>query len=320
MEKMTTEVVPQGGEDRQMALRQKTEAWVGITGQDLPKEASQVDAFMLEGVIDAYMPHITQLEHVLSLANDVVVNGEDDAAGMAHAKRVRIAHKNLRNEIERARKGLKDGINVAGRLVDGLAKQPTLPLEQNERKLLELEQTAERAEAARRNALRLMREEQLRPFVENVTMFALDTMTDEAFDSLLTGSKLAHEKRIQDAAEAENKRKEEAAAEAKRIEEMRKENERLARAKQEAEAETKRLRQAEADRQRVEAKKAAEQARQAAEMQQAGKDKERLAALREKLLTFAGEIPVFDDATIREGIVERLAAVFEFISDQEANL
>ncbi len=123
-----------------------------------------------------------------------------------------------------------------------------------EAELMEVEKFAERQEAARVSALKAERMELLLPYVEDANVFPLGTISEDAFNDLLTGSKLAHEAKIEAARLAEEKRiveEKERLAEQARI---KAENERLKLEAEEKEkslaaerAETARLAKIEAD-------------------------------------------------------------------------
>lgn len=102
--------------------------------------------------------------------------------------------------------------------------------------LTKIEKYVEIQEAKAEAALKAKRLELLAPYVEDATIFPLGVMGDQAFENLLSGSKMAFEAKQKELKEAEAKRlKEEAAAKVEQ-ERIRKENEKL---KKEAEAKNK---------------------------------------------------------------------------------
>lgn len=75
-----------------------------------------------------------------------------------------------------------------------------------EAELTAVEKYAENKEKERIEVLRVNRAEQLSHYVEDANIFPLGTMTEDAFTELLTGSRLAFEKRQEDARLAEERR------------------------------------------------------------------------------------------------------------------
>jgi len=111
--------------------------------------------------------------------------------------------------------------------VNAFAKAVTAKIEPAEKRLMEMETFAERAEARRKAQLKLTRETQLCEMGVDTQFYDLANMPDQAFADLMTTSRITLEQRIA----AERKAKEDAIAENNRkVEEARKmkeENERL---------------------------------------------------------------------------------------------
>ncbi len=75
-----------------------------------------------------------------------------------------------------------------------------------EAELMEVEKFAERKEVASVAALKSERMELLTPYVEDANIYPLGTISEDAFNDLLTGSKLAYEAKVEAARAAEEKR------------------------------------------------------------------------------------------------------------------
>jgi len=152
------------------------------------------------------------------------------------AREIRLALKNNRVAAEKVKDDSKAAIIIEGRLIDNLNN-----IVKNTSKGLELqceaiEKDAEIKEQARIDALRVSRVELLAPFVEDANIFPLGTMSEDGFNDLLSGSKLACEAKEEAARIAEElriKQEAEKLAEDKRI---REENERLKKEADEKEA------------------------------------------------------------------------------------
>lgn len=107
---------------------------------------------------------------------------------------------------------------AAGRYVDALKNKLTLPVEQMEEKLSEIEKYFENLEKQRKEELRKARFEKLSPYMESEP-FGLAEMEEAVFESLLAGAKKQHEDKIeaQKLAEEARIKAEKAIAEAERI-------------------------------------------------------------------------------------------------------
>ncbi len=171
------------------------------------------------------------------------------------ARRVRLETVKIRTGCDKKRKELKADILVRGKAIDGLCSLVEMSATSLEKQMEDIEKEAERKEAARIKALADDRAGKLRQFCDP-SLYDLGRMTDQAFDGLLEGQRLAAEKREADriaaekaeveraakakadAEDAEKKRQEELATakEAARIAHEKAKAEAVARAKVEAEA------------------------------------------------------------------------------------
>ncbi len=206
---------------------------------------------------------------------------------------------------------------AAGRYVDALKNKLTLPVEQMEEKLSEIEKYYENLEKQRKDELRKVRFEKLSPYMETEP-FGLAEMEESVFESLLAGAikqhedkieaeRLAEEARIKAEMEAEEERErlraeaEKAKAEAERIAKEleaekakadveRKEAEAKA-AKEKAEADRK-IKEAQEEAARVQAElKAKADAEAKAEAERIAAEKKALKAPdKTKLMSFASEV------------------------------
>ena len=155
---------------------------------------------------------------------------------MQKARELRLKLKNVRISVDKTRKQLKEQALREGRAIDGMAniiKALVVPAEQyleKQEKFAELKK-AERLE--KRHSERL---EKLLKYVEDVNIYQLRSMTDEAFETLLNISKRAYQDQIEAEKKVEADRVAKEKADLKEQERIRKENEVL---KKEAEEKTK---------------------------------------------------------------------------------
>lgn len=114
-------------------------------------------------------------------------------------EKAKIACKNLastRIEIEKRRKKLKaDSLNI-GKAIDQVAKKLQGVIEPLETHAKNQAQFVELQEAKRRTELIEVRSQLLAPYCEDLTIYRLADLTDEAFQDVLTNSKLAYEAKI----------------------------------------------------------------------------------------------------------------------------
>lgn len=202
------------------------------------------------------------------------VTSEDQVQEMKQAREGRIFLKNLRSKVENTRKDLKEESLKQGRAIDLIATRLKGAIEPIEAHLQEQETFAVRAAAQRKENLRAERHEALQPYTSNPEFYPLGEMEGAAFDELLAGLKLGHEKKEEEARLAWAEIQATEAAAAKRLreqqEEARQQQVRDAEAAEAQRQENERLRAeaAEANRLRAEAEAQARREREAAEAKQ----------------------------------------------------
>lgn len=242
----------------------------------------------------AFAAMFARVEEWQQEARNLTVTSVDQVGKMQRARSLRLEAKKTRVEADKRRKAMKAGIILEGRAIDGayaIFESLCVPLEQH---LLEQETFADRAEAARRDALRSARHAALLALdvAEEAMPGALGEMSEEAWETVVANAKAAKEalaeaRRREEAARAEAARilaEQEAARRAEAIrlegerlareEEQRRENERLRREAEEHErvlAEERRV--AQAERERLEAAAQAERDKADAERRAAEADR-----------------------------------------------
>lgn len=160
-------------------------------------------------------------------AMELTVTSETQIEKMQQARDLRLDIKKVRIDCEKKRKELKEDSLKTGRLIDGMSNVIKGMIEPTEEHLLKQEKYAEIKEDERKEKKRLEREKQLSPYVEEVALYNLKDMTDEAFNILLRGA-VSEDERIK-AEDAESERQRIAEEERKRLEQEQivKENEEL---------------------------------------------------------------------------------------------
>lgn len=203
-------------------------------------------------------------------AHAISVTSEDQLEEMRQARQARLALKEIRVDAEKTRKRLKEKALREGKAIDGIAniiKALVVPLEEH---LEQQEKFAEIQEQARKEKKLAERKEKLGQYVPDVSVYILEDMTDESFDTLLRTSKEAHEAKIAAEKKADEDRIAKEKAEREEQERIRQENEKLRKEAEEQE------RKAEEERKKMEAKRKAE--REKAEAAQRKEEEKRKAA------------------------------------------
>lgn len=218
-------------------------------------------------VRDAFASMFTAVEEWQAEASQLTVTAEGQGGKEKRARLLRLEIREKRVLLDKRRKAMKEGILLEGKAIDGafhIFEAMAAPLEAH---LKEQETFTERAEGARRDALKQARDEALRALgVQSAAMpAALGEMSEEAWSTCLGDAKAAKETRERVAREEEEARVEAARilAERRAEEEKKRKDDEAARLvrEQEQAAENERLKSEAVERERAideERKKAAE--------------------------------------------------------------
>lgn len=204
---------------------------------------------------------------------------------MASARQKRLALKEVRVTVEKKRKLLKEDSLKTGRAIDNVARFVKEIIEPAEAYLESQEKFAELAQAKRAADLHAARVEALMQYTDDISLYNIDSMTDEQFETILASVKAQHEAKLAEAKRLEKERIAKEKADAAVAEAQRKENERLkaeaaARDKKDAEDRAARAAEAKKDYDKHEAERKATDAKLALERQKReALEKEQAAAL-----------------------------------------
>lgn len=208
-----------------------------IKAEDFGLESAKVAT-----IEQAFAPIIIERDALIQ-SYEAIVTKELTPSLIPEAKALKLKLVKIRTGIEKTHKLQKEYSLAMGRFIDAWKNKETEPVVEMESKLQEIETYFEKLEAERIEALKKQRLEKLSTVCDNASMFSVELLSDEAFDSLFEGQRLAKEARDKEAREA--KEREEKAAEEKRLadieaekqrEAQRLENERLKKEAQEREA------------------------------------------------------------------------------------
>lgn len=197
-------------------------------------------------LVAAFRPVFANAKVALASADGVAASVKDATcvSEIKKARECRLAIRKVRLAGEAVRKAQKATALAYSKAVDGFYNILEADLAPVEKALQDAEDTAERAEQARKDALESGRKVALAPYVADVALYAVRDMAEPAFAALLAGCRLAKEQSEAAAKKAEQDRIEKEKAEAAERERIRAENERLHKEAVELEAKAKQDREA----------------------------------------------------------------------------
>lgn len=218
-------------------------------------ENSGLEKTKSQRLLEMFTPYFNRMSEIETKINGL--NAADpQKEDIKIAKEIRLALKNNRVASEKIKDDAKASILIEGRLIDNLNNIIKNTSKGLELKCEQIEKDAEIKEAARIEAIRISRVELLAHYVEDANIFPLGAITQDQFDTMLSGYKLAVEQKKEAEAKAEAERIAKETAEKLEEERIRQENERLKKEAEEKEvalaaerAETARLAKIEADKQ-----------------------------------------------------------------------
>ncbi len=154
-----------------------------------------------------FAPMIAEKEALLSIYNDIITS-ELTPGLCAKAKDLRNKLVKVRTGIAKIHKTQKAFYLAGGRFVDAWKNANTEPVTQMEEKLSEIEKHFENIEKQRIEDLRISREKELFPLLDEYTPMTegLGDMTDDMWEAYYTGKKSVFDKRVEDERLAEEAR------------------------------------------------------------------------------------------------------------------
>ena len=169
-------------------------------------EQSGLEKSKTEVLLSRFGVFFDEAKQIAEQSKSIVVTSEDDIDGMTLARQNRLELKKVRVSVDKTRKELKEQSLREGRAIDGIAnviKALIVPVEQH---LEKQEKFAEYKEAERLLKRENNRISKLSAYVDDVSLYKLREMSDEAFEQLLKSSKLAFEAQKKAEQEAEKER------------------------------------------------------------------------------------------------------------------
>lgn len=197
---------------------------------------------------DAFQPLFAKAEEIVKASESIVVVDATCVTEIRAARSSRLELKAIRVEAEKSRKALKESALKRGQVIDEAARVIKGFIEPVEDRLLAMEETAERAEAARKEALRVERSAKVVAAGGDPSFYQLGDMPEASFAAMLDGL-LAAARAAKEAAEK---------AEAERLARLEADRAEQARIKAERDAAIEEARKANEAREAAEAKARAE--------------------------------------------------------------
>jgi len=180
-----------------------------------------------KSLLASFGGYFNKAHEVVKEAMQISVTDETQGDLMLKAREARLSLKDIRVEAEKTRVTLKEQSLREGRAIDGInniIKALIVPAEEYLEKQEKFAEFKEKERLAKRNAERIAK---LSLFVEDVTLFNLEGMSDDAFEKLLAGYKIAYEAQKAAEKKAEEEKIAKEKAEAKENKRIRLENEAL---------------------------------------------------------------------------------------------
>lgn len=204
-----------------------SELQVILTEQNVAKENAKQ-------LLEAFGAPFEEAGKILAEYQTIVVTKEDQFSLMADARSKRLALKNIRVDVEKKRKELKEDSMRTGRAIDSVARFVKETIEPAEKYLETQEKFAEMRQAERAAKVKTDRIEKLAKYMNDPSAYYnLDSMNDEQFAEALQSAKSVFEAKEAELKRIEDERIAKAKADAEEQERVRAENARL---RKEAEA------------------------------------------------------------------------------------
>lgn len=198
----------------------------------------------------SFAPLFKEAGALIAQSRNIVVTDASQVAQIKLSREFRLLIRKVRISGEKTRKELKEASLRTGKAIDAFNTILVHMLGDEETRLEEQEKIVERAEQARKDALKASREAALKPYGTDTAFLALGEMPDATFEQLLENARAGYEAKLAAARKAEEDK---IAAENARLKEaarIREENERLKREADERESAAKIERDAAAQKQR----------------------------------------------------------------------
>lgn len=198
------------------------------------EEVKNLPPAIVNDLQKAFQPLFEQANEWKSKADSIQVSSVEDIEGMKNARETRLGLKNVRVEVEKVRKALKEESLLKGKAIDGIANVVKFLIVPLENKLEEMEKFAEREAEKKITELVESRRTQMSKYVDDVSFYDFRVMSEEAFQGILGNAKTVWEAKQAEAKRLEAERIAKEEAEKEEAERIKKENEKLKAEKEKA--------------------------------------------------------------------------------------
>ena len=174
-----------------METNQKPEALVNIIN------ASGLEKTKAESILEKFQDYFYIAAQWELEARKINVTSAEQVDEMKKAREGRLLLKGKRGEIERTRKEQKEQSLREGKAIDGIANVLKALIEPIEEHLDKQERFVELQEEKIKEDRKVIRIKELAPFGLDLTFYDLNNMSEEHYQTLLTGQKLALQQKQQ---------------------------------------------------------------------------------------------------------------------------
>lgn len=155
---------------------------------------------------EAFNPLFEKAKEWKTKAEGIKVVDINDKDGMKAAREARLELKNIRVEVEKRRKDLKEESLLKGKAIDGIANVVKFLIVPLENYLEEQEKFAEVQEEKRLADLEESRKSEMGKYVDDVSIYNFRVMSDAAYAGILENAKKLHEMKQAELKRAEEQR------------------------------------------------------------------------------------------------------------------
>src|SRR3990167_10145901 len=197
---------------------------IAVQIREIEKEIEKETALEL---ITVFMPFFEQTDEWAKKAKEILVTDISQIKEMGLAREARLGLKDIRVEVEKKRKVLKEESLRKGKAIDGMAniiKFLIIPIEEH---LQEQEDFVKRQEEKRKSELVEKRKNELLKFEIETGYYNLADMSEEGYSQILETSRLVYKQKQETLVKAEQEKIAKEKAEAEERERIKLENEQL---------------------------------------------------------------------------------------------
>jgi len=267
----------------------------------------EVDKDTAVSLMDTFSPLLEKANEWKVEAEKIIITNIDQADDMKKARKIRLAMKSVRGDVEKDRVKMKKNIVLMGKAIDGISniiKAILIPAEDH---LKEQELFIQRKEERRKADLADKRGTELYQYDIDPSFYSLDVMPEEGYVQLLEASKISFDNKKAAELKIEQDRIAKETAEAEERELVSKENEQLRKdaVAREKKIKVERQKQAKIEKERQAKENAARKAREEKERKEREEQQAKLTKEREAREKVEAELKARNDAEEKAALDEQ---------------